>query len=90
MVDGKPARRSRGLMREKQVIVKVKRQVSPQGSPYWEEFVLKWRPAMNVIICLRDIAENPGSLRLLRHAGERQGPHGVFCVGGQTGAADSA
>src|SRR5258707_10930169 len=46
-------------MAEKQVIVKIKRQVSPQGAPYWEEFALTWRPAMNVIICLRDIAENP-------------------------------
>ena len=46
-------------MAEKQVIVKVKRQVSPQGAPYWEQFALTWRPAMNVIICLRDIAENP-------------------------------
>src|SRR6201981_1278900 len=46
-------------MVEKKVIVKVKRQVSPQGAPYWEEFVLDWRPSMNVIICLRDIAENP-------------------------------
>jgi len=46
-------------MAEKKVIVKVKRQVSPQGAPYWEEFALNWRPAMNVIICLRDIAENP-------------------------------
>src|SRR5215475_5449457 len=46
-------------MAEKQVIVRVKRQVSERGSPYWEEFALKWRPSMNVIICLRDIAENP-------------------------------
>src|ERR1051325_2104356 len=46
-------------MAEKQVIVKIKRQVSPQGAPYWEEFALMWRPAMNIIICLRDIAENP-------------------------------
>src|SRR6266478_3178402 len=46
-------------MAEKQVIVKIKRQVSPQGAQYWEEFALNWRPAMNVIICLRDIAENP-------------------------------
>src|SRR6201984_1272401 len=46
-------------MAEKQVIVKIKRQVSPQGAPFWEEFALPWRPAMNVIICLRDIAENP-------------------------------
>ncbi len=46
-------------MAEKQVIVKIKRQVSPQGALYWEEFALTWRPAMNIIICLRDIAENP-------------------------------
>src|SRR6201984_2230392 len=46
-------------MAEKQVIVKIKRQVSPQGTPYWEEFALHWRPSMNVIICLRDIAEDP-------------------------------
>src|ERR1700688_5200933 len=43
----------------KEVIVRVKRQVSPKGTPYWEEFALPWRPAMNVIICLRDIAETP-------------------------------
>src|SRR5215471_6171518 len=46
-------------MAKKQGFVKVKRQVSPQGAAYWEEFALKWRPSMNVIICLRDIAENP-------------------------------
>src|SRR5215467_1336883 len=46
-------------MAEKKVIIRVKRQVSPQGAPYWEEFALNWRPSMNVIICLRDIAENP-------------------------------
>src|SRR5580765_5742245 len=46
-------------MPEKKVVVRVKRQVNPQGSPYWEEFALDWRPSMNVIICLRDIAENP-------------------------------
>src|SRR5215470_6878703 len=43
----------------KQVVVQVKRQVSPKAAAYWEEFALPWRPAMNVIICLRDIAENP-------------------------------
>src|SRR5260370_22639511 len=46
-------------MAERQVIVKIKRQVNPQGAPYWEEFALTWRPAMNAIICLRDIAGNP-------------------------------
>jgi len=43
----------------KQVIVKVKRQAGPKEKARWEEFALKWRPSMNVIICLRDIAENP-------------------------------
>ena len=43
----------------KQVIVRIKRLVGPKGTPYWEEFALKWRPSMNVIICLRDIAEYP-------------------------------
>ena len=43
----------------KKVIVRVKRQASPKAAPHWEEFALTWRPSMNVIICLRDIAENP-------------------------------
>src|SRR5204863_295904 len=42
----------------KQVIVKVKRQAGPKEAARWEEFSLRWRPSMNVIICLRDIAEN--------------------------------
>src|SRR5205807_10019015 len=42
-----------------QVIVKVKRQAGPREAAGWEEFSLKWRPSMNVIICLRDIAANP-------------------------------
>jgi succinate dehydrogenase / fumarate reductase, iron-sulfur subunit len=46
-------------MREKQVVVRVKRQAAPNQPSRWEEFALKWRPSMNVIICLRDIAENP-------------------------------
>src|SRR5437870_7273424 len=43
----------------KQVMVKVKRQAGPKERSRWEEFSLNWRPSMNVIICLRDIAENP-------------------------------
>src|SRR6266403_759145 len=51
---------SRAEMAErKQVIVKVKRRASPKEESQWEEFALPWRPSMNVIICLRDIAENP-------------------------------
>src|SRR5215469_11920892 len=43
----------------KKVIIKIKRQAGPMESSRWEEFSLNWRPSMNVIICLRDIAENP-------------------------------
>src|SRR6266513_2753277 len=43
----------------KHVIFKVKRQAGPKEAARWEEFSLKWRPSMNVVICLRDIAENP-------------------------------
>lgn len=44
---------------KKTVIVRVKRQPAPGEKPYWEEFELPWRPFMNVIIVLRDIAERP-------------------------------
>jgi succinate dehydrogenase / fumarate reductase iron-sulfur subunit len=47
------------MAEKKSLIVRVKRQASPKDSPRWEEFELAWRPHMNVIICLRDIAENP-------------------------------
>jgi succinate dehydrogenase / fumarate reductase iron-sulfur subunit len=47
------------MAEKKQVIVRVKRQSGPAVHPQWEEFQLAWRPYMNVIICLRDIAENP-------------------------------
>ena len=47
------------MSEQQQVIVRVKRQASPKEAARWEEFSLSWRPSMNVIICLRDIAENP-------------------------------
>src|SRR5579871_2470936 len=47
------------MAEQKQVIVRIKRQASPKEAARWEEFSLPWRPSMNVIICLRDIAENP-------------------------------
>src|ERR1700750_2133440 len=46
-------------MAEKQVILRIKRQQTAKEAARWEEFALPWRPSMNVIICLRDIAENP-------------------------------
>jgi succinate dehydrogenase / fumarate reductase iron-sulfur subunit len=47
------------MAEDKKVIVRVKRQAGPKDAPRWEEFALDWRPSMNVIICLRDIAERP-------------------------------
>ncbi len=50
-------------MADKSVQVKIKRQDSPESQPYWEEFELRWRPGMNVIIALMDIALNPVNLQ---------------------------
>jgi succinate dehydrogenase / fumarate reductase iron-sulfur subunit len=44
---------------KKKVILKIKRQPGPNQPSRWEEFSLDWRPSMNVIIALRDIAETP-------------------------------
>src|SRR6202453_2801594 len=46
---------------KKSVIVRVKWQATPDERPIWEEVELNYRPHMNVIICLRDIAEQPVS-----------------------------
>ena len=47
-------------MAEKQSVrVRIRRQQDPKEPPRWEEFELRWRPHLNVIICLMDIAENP-------------------------------
>jgi succinate dehydrogenase / fumarate reductase iron-sulfur subunit len=43
----------------KKVLVRVKRRADARESAHWEEFSLDWRPGMNVIICLREIAERP-------------------------------
>src|ERR1700758_3870507 len=46
-------------MADKTVIIKIKRQLTPNGKSYWEEFSVPYRPNMNVISCLMDIAANP-------------------------------
>jgi succinate dehydrogenase / fumarate reductase iron-sulfur subunit len=43
----------------KTFVVRIKRQAGPRDPQHWDEFELNWRPHMNVIICLRDIAERP-------------------------------
>ena len=46
-------------MSNRSVIIKIKRQLTPNGKSYWEEFSVPYRPNMNVISALMDIAANP-------------------------------
>src|SRR5579884_3191564 len=43
----------------KTVVLKIRRQESPQSQPGWEEFELTWKPGMNVISAMMEIAANP-------------------------------
>jgi succinate dehydrogenase iron-sulfur subunit len=47
------------MANSKTVIIKIKRQQSPESKPYWEEFELEYRPGMNVTSALMDIAAKP-------------------------------
>ncbi|MGH9775032.1 MAG: succinate dehydrogenase iron-sulfur subunit [Candidatus Acidiferrales bacterium] len=40
-------------------IVKIRRQAAPRERAHWEEFEIAYRPHLNIISCLRDIAESP-------------------------------
>src|SRR5438309_1976356 len=46
-------------MANKTVIIKIKRQADPKSEPYWEEYELEWKPGMNVISSMMEIARNP-------------------------------
>ena len=41
------------------VIIKIKRQNTPNSEPYWEEFELPYKPGRNVTSALMEIAANP-------------------------------
>src|SRR5579859_122519 len=41
------------------VVLKIKRQEGPKTSARWEEFELTWKPGMNVISAMMEIAANP-------------------------------
>jgi succinate dehydrogenase / fumarate reductase, iron-sulfur subunit len=41
------------------VILKIKRQERPGVAPRWEEFEFAWKPGMNVISAMMEIAANP-------------------------------
>jgi len=45
------------MAEQKAVIIRVKRQQAPNNPARWEEFELRWRPHLNLITCLQDIAE---------------------------------
>jgi len=46
-------------MAEKTIQLKIKRQPNPDVAAYWEDFELPWRPNMNVISVLMEIAMIP-------------------------------
>src|SRR6201984_1695333 len=47
------------MAESKSVIIKIKRQATPTDKPHWEEFSVPYRPNMNVISALMDIAADP-------------------------------
>ena len=47
------------MANSKSVILKIKRQLTPKGNCYWEEFSVPYRPNMNVISALMDVAADP-------------------------------
>jgi succinate dehydrogenase / fumarate reductase iron-sulfur subunit len=46
-------------MATKTVTLEIKRQASPDSPSVWESFELEWRPGMNVISAMMEIAANP-------------------------------
>ena len=44
----------------KTVQLEIKRQASPDAPAVWEKFELEWRPGMNVISAMMEIAAEPG------------------------------
>jgi succinate dehydrogenase / fumarate reductase iron-sulfur subunit len=47
------------MANHKTVIIKIKRQDNPNAQSHWEEFELTYKPGMNVISSLMEIATNP-------------------------------
>src|ERR1700687_1741888 len=43
----------------KTVLFKIKRQADPNSPAQWEAFEIRWKPGMNVISSLMEIATNP-------------------------------
>ena len=54
-------------MATKTVAFEIKRQASPDAPAVWEKFELEWRPGMNVISAMMEIAANPVTADGTRH-----------------------
>src|SRR5690349_19446042 len=48
-------------MANRTVIIRIKRQLTPESKAFWEEFEVPYRPGMNVISALMDIATTPAT-----------------------------
>ena len=46
-------------MATRTVTFEFKRQASPEAAAVWEKFELEWRPGMNVVSAMMEIARNP-------------------------------
>src|ERR1700739_2272462 len=46
-------------MAERTVAIEIRRQASPDAPATWERFELEWRPGMNVISAMMEIAASP-------------------------------
>ena len=46
-------------MADKKVRLRIRRQENPDAKPRWEEFELPWKPGVNVISAMMEIAANP-------------------------------
>jgi succinate dehydrogenase / fumarate reductase iron-sulfur subunit len=46
-------------MATKTIQIEIKRQANPDTAPTWEKFELPWKPGMNVISAMMEIAANP-------------------------------
>ena len=47
------------MANNKTVIIKIKRQLTPEAKPSWEEFEIPYKPNMNVTSALMEIAARP-------------------------------
>ena len=42
-----------------EIVLRIQRRDGPDTAPYWQEFKLSYRPKLNIISCLQEIARNP-------------------------------